>query len=89
MTTWTNIRMLGAKGDGTTDDTRAIQDAIDTHPTLYFPEGWYRITAPLHLKPNTVLIGLHPYATQIIIADNTPAFGGFGGPQPMLETPRG
>jgi sugar lactone lactonase YvrE len=89
MTAWTNIRSLGAKGDGVTDDTRIIQDAIDHYPTLYLPQGWYRITAPLHLRPNTTLIGFSPMATQLLIADNTPAFGGFGGPQPMLETPRG
>lgn len=85
---WANIQSLGAKGDAVTDDTKAIQDAIDSHPVLYFPQGWYRLTAPLHLKPNSVLIGLSPIATQLLITDNTPAFGGFGGPQPMVETPR-
>ena len=89
MEQWSNIHSLGAKGDATTDDTKAIQDAIDSHRVLYFPEGWYRITAPLHLRANTVLIGLSPIATQILITDNTPAFAGFGGPQPLLETPRG
>ncbi len=85
----TNIRTLGAKGDGSTDDTRAIQEAIDHYPNLYIPQGWYRISSPLHLRPNTVLIGLSPIATQFLITDNTPAFGGFGGPVPLLETPRG
>lgn len=89
MAQWTNIQSLGAKGDAATDDTKAIQDAIDNHPILYFPQGWYRVTGPLHLKANTMLIGLNPIATQIFITDNTTAFGGFGGPQPMLETPRG
>ena len=86
---WANIQTLGAKGDAVTDDTKAIQAAIDSHPVLYFPQGWYRLTAPLHLKPNSVLIGLSPIATQLLITDNTAAFGGFGGPQPMVETPRG
>ncbi|HEY4110610.1 glycosyl hydrolase family 28-related protein [Puia sp.] len=86
---WTNLRSLGAKGDGVSDDTKVIQEAIDHHDILYVPEGWYRLTAPLHLRPNTVFIGLHPFATQFLIADNTPAFGGFGGPQPMVETPVG
>jgi sugar lactone lactonase YvrE len=89
MDSWTNIQSLGAKGDDTTDDTKAIQDAIDKYPVLYFPQGWYRIAAPLHLKANTVLIGLNPMATQFRIADNTPAFGGFGSPVPLVETPRG
>jgi len=89
MTTWTNLLSLGAKGDGVTDDTKAIQDAIDSHDVIYVPQGWYRLTKPIRLKPQTVLIGLHPFATQFLIADNTPAFGGFGGPQPMIETPQG
>ena len=89
MEQWTNIQSLGAKGDDTTDDTKTIQDAIDNHPVLYFPQGWYRITSPLHLRANTVLIGLNPVATQLLLAENTPAFSGFGGPLPLLETPRG
>jgi hypothetical protein len=87
MASWVNLRALGAIGDGVSDDTKAIQTAIDNHDVIYVPSGWYRLTAPLHLKPTTVLIGLHPFATQFLIADNTPAFGGFGGPQPMIETP--
>jgi len=89
MASWANLRALGAIGDGVSDDTKAIQDAIDTHDIIYVPQGWYRVTQPIHLKPTTVLIGLHPFATQFLIADNTPAFGGFGGPQPLLGSPRG
>jgi sugar lactone lactonase YvrE len=89
MKTWVNLQSLGAKGDGVTDDTRAIQQAIDLYPTLYFPQGRYLVSETIRLKPNTVLIGLNPIATQLLIADNTPAFGGFGGPVPLLEAPRG
>jgi hypothetical protein len=89
MASWANLRALGAIGDGVSDDTKAIQDAIDTHDVIYVPQGWYRLTAPIKLKPTTVLIGLHPFATQFLIADNTPAFGGFGAPQPMIESPHG
>ncbi|WP_295721123.1 glycosyl hydrolase family 28-related protein [Mucilaginibacter sp.] len=87
--TWANLQSLGAKGDGVTDDTRALQDAIDKYATIYLPQGQYRITETLKLKPNTVLIGLNPIATQILITDNTPAFGGFGKPVAMIETSKG
>jgi hypothetical protein len=89
VSTWTNVQSVGAKGDGITDDTKALQDAIDKYATIYLPGGQYRITQTLNLKANTALIGLNPVATQIIIADNTPAFGGFGAPVPMVETPQG
>lgn len=89
MNTWVNIKSLGAKGDGETDDTKVISDAIEKYETIYFPQGWYRISETIKLKPNTALIGLHPIATQIIIEDNTEAFGSFGGPKPMIETPQG
>jgi type 1 glutamine amidotransferase len=89
MDTWVNLKTLGAKGDGETDDTRAIQTAIDKYPVIYIPQGWYRVSQTIRLKPNTVLIGLSPIATQFQVADNTGAFGGFGSPHPLLETPAG
>lgn len=89
MDTWVNLRTLGAVGDGVTDDTKAIQDAIDKYPTIYVPQGWYRVSETIKLKPNTVLIGLTPIGTQLILAENTPAFGGFGPPKPLLETSQG
>ena len=87
--TWVNLKTLGATGDGTTDDTKAIQDAIDKYPTIYVPTGWYRVSQTIKLKPNTVLIGLSPIATQFILANNTGAFGSFGPPKPLLETAKG
>lgn len=87
--TWVNIRSLGVKGDGVTDDTAAIQRAIDEHPTLYIPSGRYLVSDTIKLKPDTVLIGLHPSMTLFEIADSTPAFQGPGGPKPLLEAPQG
>lgn len=87
--TWVNIKSLGAKGDGETDDTKIIQNAIANYTNIYFPQGWYRVTETISLKSNTVLIGLSPIATQLILKDNTEAFGGFGGPKALLEVPKG
>lgn len=72
--TWVNARDLGAKGDGQTDDTAALQNAIANHQAIYFPSGFYIVRATLKLQPDTVLIGLHPGATQIILPDHAPAF---------------
>lgn len=42
-----------------------LQAAINEHRVLYFPMGNYRATAPLMLKSDTVLIGLHCTRTTI------------------------
>jgi hypothetical protein len=89
MNTWTNIRDLGARGDGSTDDTEALKKAIATHRTIYFPSGQYRVSDTITLRPDTVLIGLHPSVTRILLADSTPAFQGVGSPKPLIETPKG
>src|SRR5665213_3498562 len=88
-TGWANAVDLGAKGDGTTDDTAALQHAVDTQQIVYLPSGRYRLTDTLRLRPDTVLIGLHPSTTQLDLADSTPGFDGVGAPRPMLLAPRG
>ena len=87
--TWVNIRSLGVKGDGETDDTEAIRAAVAGHRSLYFPAGKYRVTSTIVLKPDSVLVGLHPSATALVLADGTAAFQGAGGPIPVIEAPQG
>jgi sugar lactone lactonase YvrE len=89
MDTWANIRTLGARGDGATDDTEAIRKAIAAQKAIYFPSGQYRVTDTIVLRPDTVLIGLHPSVTRIVLQDGTPAFQGIGTPKPLLEAPQG
>jgi sugar lactone lactonase YvrE len=84
---WVNLQSLGAKGDGVTDDTAALQKAIAEHRVLYIPMGRYIVTDTLKLRPDTVLIGLHPSMTQFDLPDETAAFQGPGAPKPLLETP--
>ena len=87
--TWVNIRTLGAKGDGAADDTAAFRNAIAAHRAIYVPSGSYLISDTLELRPDTVLIGLHPLATQLVLPDRTRAFQGAGPPKPMIEAPKG
>jgi sugar lactone lactonase YvrE len=86
---WVNLQTLGVKGDGITDDTAAIQKAIAEHAVLYIPMGRYLVTDTIRLRPDTVLIGLHPSMTQFDLADGTPAFQSPGAPKALLETPQG
>jgi sugar lactone lactonase YvrE len=74
--TWTNIRDLGAKGDGETDDLPAFQSAIERAKVVFIPAGRYRVSDSIRLKPDTILIGLNPIEAQIAIADRAPAFVG-------------
>jgi hypothetical protein len=87
MNEWTNLRSLGAKGDGKTDDTAVIQKAVAEHRVLYVPMGNYVVSDTIALRPDTVLIALHPDETQFDLLDRTPGFQGPGTPRPLLQTP--
>jgi len=89
LSTFTSVRELGAKGDGVTDDTEVFQRAILEHRSLYVPSGFYIVHDTLKLRPDTVLLGLHPSATQLILPDNTPAFQNTNAPKALLEAPSG
>ena len=86
---WVNVRSLGVKGDDATDDTAALQRAIDNHRILYLPSGRYRVTDTLKLRPDTILISLHPGLTHVYLPDETPAFAGIGAAKGMIESARG
>lgn len=89
METWVNVRELGAKGDGETDDTQAFEKAVAQHKNIYVPQGWYRLTRTLKMAPGTKLIGLHPFGTQFVLKESEPAFSGFGTPVPLIESSEG
>jgi hypothetical protein len=86
---WVNVHTLGVKGDGSSDDTVALQEAINAHPVLYFPGGHYVVHNTIALKPETVLVGLHPTLTQIDLPDETPGYQGVGAPNALLLAPEG
>jgi hypothetical protein len=61
---WVDVRAFGAKGDGVTDDTAAIQAALDAVPTggaeVVIPPGTYLVSNKLKIKSGTWLHGSGP-----------------------------
>lgn len=70
-----DVKAHGATGDGRTDDTKAIQKAIDgakVGDTIYFPAGRYMISS-INLKPGVNLKGDNQEAT-LFSLPNMPNF---------------
>lgn len=65
-----NVRDFGAAGDGVTDDTAAIQLALDdganNHRAVYFPAGTYVVTDTLWAAPEG-----SQYKTVVIVGDGS------------------
>lgn len=84
-----DVTMFGATGDGSTDDTAAIQAAINSATTaqlacsgIYFPDGTYKLTSAINIGTDNTLdfVGLHIYGesrggTNLVQhTNNTPIF---------------
>ena len=51
-----SVKSYGATGDGVTDDTAAIQAAINANKSVFFPAGTYKISTPIILSQNNFQI---------------------------------
>jgi hypothetical protein len=73
---WLNARRYGAKGNGTADDTTAIQAALTACPAggvVYLPTGVYRTSAPIAIPPYVTLRGSHGGGEAQATSSPTPA----------------
>jgi hypothetical protein len=79
-----SVKDFGVVGDGVTDDTVAIQRALENlwpteqfnrayaqHRTLLFPAGVYSITDTIIVPPFVKLVGDGNYSTRIKLIDDT------------------
>lgn len=63
--------LFGAAGDGTTDDTTPLQNAIDSGNVVFLANKNYRITATLDLPQGCNIIGSGEFSTISTVADIT------------------
>ncbi|WP_143279290.1 glycosyl hydrolase family 28-related protein [Bradyrhizobium ottawaense] len=70
-----NVKVFGAKGDGSTDDTAAIQAAITayqgTGATIFLPRGAYKVSDPIVITGTLRLVGESRYGTAITWTNTT------------------
>ena len=75
---WVDVRDYRATGDGVTDDTAAIQAAIDATSTgiVFFPAGSYMLSSALTVdtRTNTQFLGAGKNITHIYITGNHSGF---------------
>jgi Pectate lyase superfamily protein len=73
-----NVKWFGAAGNGSTDDTTAIQDCIDAASEkqcgIMLPKGNYKITFPLDIKSNVNMTGMGRNFGTVISPSNCYAF---------------
>lgn len=70
-----SVKGYGAVGDGVTDDTAAIQTAVNTGKAIYFPEGTYKITTQISF--NTIGQKFYGAAMELSIISVSGAINGF------------
>jgi glucan 1,3-beta-glucosidase len=80
-----SVRSAGAKGDGSTDDTSAIQSAINSAASsgqiLFFDYGIYKVSATLYIPPGSKIVG-ESYPT---IMGSGSAFSNMNSPQAVVQ----
>ncbi|TWU32044.1 glycosyl hydrolase family 28-related protein [Novipirellula artificiosorum] len=75
-----------AAGDGMSDDTAALQHAIDENEIVFLPKGYYRVTDTIRLRPSTKLIGVAGHLSNIMTRAPFGKLGEGGRPKPLVET---
>jgi hypothetical protein len=82
-----NVKAYGAKGDGISDDTAAIQKALGENRFVYFPRGTYLVSNTLQSQPKRLmLLGESQTGTVIQLMNNAAGFTDSSNPKPLITT---
>ncbi len=95
-----NVRDFGARGDGVTDDTAAIQAALNAYPNgqriIYLPNGTYLVSGTLtwpagtpgsgNEYKNTILQGQSQNGAVLKLRDGAPGFTDPNNPRTVIFT---
>ena len=85
VSSFVSIRSAGAKGDGSTDDTAAIQSAITSAASsgriVFFDQGTYKVTGTIYVPAGSRIIG---EAYPVIMASGS-KFASITSPVPVVQ----
>jgi hypothetical protein len=83
-----NVKLppYSAAGDGRTDDSAALQKAIDENEIVFLPKGYYCLQQTLRLKPNTKLIGVAHHLSILVTRSPFGKLQNAQAPQPLVDT---
>ena len=80
-----STRSAGAKGDGVSDDTSALQSTILAAAAqgniVFFDAGTYKVTSTLYVPPGSKLVG----ESYSVIMSSGPVFADMTEPQPVVQ----
>ena len=99
---WVSVAAFGAKRDGKSDATAAIQAAVDSRrgtvgakrrATVYLPPGVYLVSDTILLWAATTFVGSSSTVpgcrSTLVLADSSPGFGDSSALKPLLVTTDG
>lgn len=85
VTSFSSVRSAGAKGDGRTDDTTALQNIINSATSagkvVFFDAGTYLVTKTLLIPPGAKMVG----ESYPVIMSSGSFFANMASPQPVVK----
>lgn len=82
-----NVKEYGAVGNGVTDDTAAIQEALSANRYIYLPRGIYLVSDTLTTEPKRAIVQGESQTGSIIrLKNNAPGFTDASAPRPLITT---